>query len=190
MKVKIIISTLFLLIIQTRLFAQDSTQSFLTKSITGVMSFIQEIDRRISEIKDREQLKKVYRNLGDVSLDLQEVAIQKTRLGNQIVYKLESPPTNEIQKEIDNLIVNIEFLKKSFMNLVPYVIQANQDDLISVIDLLNKAFEPNMSRWQSIKNFAFDKKRLLAEIDASNKLNMEAAVIIKDMRKKIIGQLR
>ncbi len=190
MKAKIAISILFLLITQFKSFAQDSSQSFLTKSILGVMSFIKEVDRSISEINDREELKKVYRILGDVTLDLQEVTIQKSKLGNQIVNKLDSPPTNEIQKEIDALIVNITFLRKSFMDLVPYVIQAHQDDLVSIVNSLDKVFEPNVSRWNSIKNFAFDKKQLLAEIEASNKLNRDAAIILNDIRKKIRDKLQ
>lgn len=190
MTTKKIISLLFFLTFQFKSFSHDIDQSLFSKSITSLMSFVKELNNNLTEINDRENLKKLYRILGNITIELEKISTQKIIIGNKITKNPNYQPTEDVENQINELVKNIKFLKQSFNELVPFIVQANQDDFIFTINTLDKRFEPNRDFWIEIKNYIYNQRQLQAEIKESVKLNNEALLILKDIRKIIRERLK
>lgn len=72
MALKLIITTVFCLL-GLSLFAQQNTQSSFSTGISNFLSWIENVDKTLNSIDDKEILRKAYRLLGDVNLDLDDI---------------------------------------------------------------------------------------------------------------------
>ena len=193
-KLRVLLTTL-IFAIGTPSVAQDTTISILTKSIKEFLGFVSSIDASLSSINDREKLKKLYRNLGDVLLDIQDVGSQKERIANELNANgyfsgnKYATYSRAIDKEIDVLILSINMLKASLKELSPFIAQIKRDDFLLSIDKISVYYSTNAPRWEGIKNAVYSNQQMIKEIELSKQINIAASESVSTIRSKILAQL-
>ena len=195
MKIKSTIALLLFSLFSYNSFGQ--TASDYTDGVTKFITWFSDIDKILMDISDKEKLKRIYRQLGYASEDIDNVALGKLLLAKEISKLSNSsqqqeldnlkPQIDDILSDINNLISRLELIKSD-------VSQTDQVDVDAIIQKIKIGFmNRKLYYLQDIKAFLYGENIALNKIkDESNQAKIiaeEASIKIKEAKLKIKAKL-
>jgi len=195
MKIK---STIVLLLFS--LFSYNSfgqTASDYTDGVTKFITWFSDIDKILTNISDKEKLKRIYRQLGYASEDIDNVALGKLLLATEISKLSNSSQQQELNKlkpQIDDILSDINKLISRLELIKSDVSQTDQVAVDSIIQKIRIGFmNRKLYYLRDIKAFLYGENIALNKIkDEANQAKIiaeEASIKIKEAKLKIKAKL-
>lgn len=195
MKAKTTITTILLFLFSYSGIGQ--TASDYTDGVTKFIEWFSDLDKVLTNISDKEKLKRIYRQLGYASEDIDNVAIGKLLLATEISnlssssqqYELEKlkPQIDDILSDINKLISRLELIKAD-------VSQTDQIAVDAIIQTIKVGFmNRKLYYLQDIKAFLYGQNialnKIKDEANQAQKIAADASIKIKEAKLKIKEKL-
>jgi hypothetical protein len=196
MKVKSTIVFVLIFLFSHNSFGQ--TTSEYTDGVTKLITWFSDIDKILTNISDKEKLKRIYRQLGYASEDIDNIALGKLLLATEISKLSNSSQQNELEKlkpQIDEIISDINKLLERLKSIKSDVSQTDQVIVDEIIQTITVGFVTRkMDHLQDIKSFLFGENielsKITDEANQAKKIADDAAVTIKEAKLKIKEKLQ
>lgn len=112
-----------------------------TESVTKLLSWFSDIDKVLTNISDKEKMKRIYRQIGYVSEDIDNIALEKGQFVNTIS-RLDSPVSDKSILELRKLSTDITSDLNALSGRLSYIkadlSQTDQSQIDEVIQLIRK----------------------------------------------------
>jgi hypothetical protein len=179
-----------------RSFAQTPATEY-TGGISELISWFSDIDKVLTKISDKEKLKRIYRQLGYVSEDIDNIALGKILLSSELsrlsISSSENSPealtpkVDVIIQDINSLILNLEQIKSD-------VDRTDEQKVEEIIQKIRIAFADKKTNYmkdirRSLKQKTVPIDKIKKEAELSSKLAEEASAKIRDAKIKIKASL-
>lgn len=139
MKAKIVI-IISLLVFSSLNKVQAENDDF-TESVTKLLSWFSDIDKVLTNISDKEKMKRIYRQIGYVSEDIDNIALEKGQFVNTIS-RLDSPVSDksilELRKLSTDITSDLNLLSGRLSYIKADLSQTDQSQIDEVIQLIRK----------------------------------------------------
>lgn len=141
----------------------NSDDSSFMSAVADLMPWIKNIDKELNEIENKENLYTLNRNLGYVSLYLDQIMTQKVLLAIQL-NKLKSENKNELLKQqinyrVDRIISDINELERYLSDIKSLLSQTNKSSIDQIIKKVeNDLYERKMKKLDIIKESISEKQ--------------------------------
>lgn len=168
-----------------------------TDGITKLVIWFSDIDKIITKISDKEKLKKIYRQLGYASEDIDNIALSKLLLAKELSKFSETNRYVELEKlkpEIDEIISDINDLLERLESIKANVAHTDQESVEKTIQTVREEFRGRKLYYLGdIKDFLYGKKTALGKIKneatQAKKIADNASGKIKEAKLKIKEKL-
>jgi len=190
MKKKILHFLTFIFVFCQSAICQNTQTSRLTNGIEDFTKFISSIDKSLVNLNEYEKIRKLYRSLGDILLDLQDIKKQKEKISTELNL---APDTSSFEFMDKNVLADVRvlgtslhLLLSSLSDLQDALQENNLPDLGRIAQKLNVDASANDIRWVNIKKFTFGYGATLREVSYSKKVTDNACDSIVAVRGKIL----
>ncbi|WP_460218290.1 hypothetical protein [Psychroserpens sp. MEBiC05023] len=173
---------------------KDTTE--LTNVLTKFISWIEDIDDILMKIDDKEKLKRIYRKLGNASIDIDNIILEKEDLANKIMIldEITRKDINNLQPLVWNIIQDVEDLN---INLNDLKMELSSTDQIEVDQIMgNVRISSNTNRILMLDDiqgflFGYDNplKELKKTVEESNLLSKNLMDMVQDAKTKIKSKI-
>lgn len=194
MKNKFTILLLLISILTSKSYGQEVSQ--YTGGVTDFINWFSEIDQVLTKISDKEKLKRIYRQLGYASEDIDNIALEKLLFVNEISKlsasnkkdKLDKlkPQASDILMGINNLLDRLESIKADLS-------QTDQTSIDKSIQVLRVGLTNKNRSYLNIQEYLFGQSDSLSKIKdeaiLSKKIAENASIKIKEAKEKIKNKL-
>ncbi|MEX0965837.1 MAG: hypothetical protein WD077_01255 [Bacteroidia bacterium] len=195
MKIKSAIVLLIISLTSSSSFGQ--TPSDYTDGVTKFINWFSDIDKVLTNISDKEKLKRIYRQLGYASEDIDNIALGKLLLATEISKLSNLSQQGELEKlkpQIDDILSDINKLVSRLELIKGDVSQTDQVIVDSIIQTIRIGFmNRKLYYLKDIKAFLYGEDISLSKIkDEANqakKIADEAATKVKEAKLKIKEKL-
>lgn len=186
---KLILAALLCISIVMPSFAQDKEQPSFLSSINNFLSWIKNLDSAINSINDKEKLRKVYRLVGYINLDLDNlqgenyifaISLNKAKIDQE---DLKSQLT-QITKDNSKLTTELNSLAAILnQTSIDFNVNGVRNQLVgySMVDLSNIDNELNKQ--------LIDKKKVLVEANQCKATIESVNIALSKMREKVLLEL-
>jgi hypothetical protein len=195
MKTKALIVLFPFFLLSSNSFGQ--TASDYTDGVTKLINWFSDIDKVLTNISDKEKLKRIYRQLGYASEDIDNIALGKLLLATEISKLSNSSQQNQLDKlkpQIDDILYDINKLISRLELIKSDVSQTDQVTVDGIIQTIKVGFmERKLYYLKDIKLFLYgeniDLNKIKDEANQAKKIADDASIKIKDAKLKIKQKL-
>ena len=173
------------------------TASDYTDGVTKFINWFSDIDKVLTNISDKEKLKRIYRQLGYASEDIDNIALGKLLLATEISKLSNSSQQNQLDKlkpQIDEILADINKLINRLKLIKSDVSQTDQVIVDGIIQTIKVGFmNRKLYYLQDIKLFLYGENialnKIKDEANQAKKIADDASIKIKDAKLKIKQKL-
>lgn len=198
MKNKIIFTLLLMFVWGSKTMAQPTSPSEYTDGLTHFISWISDIDEILSDISDRQRLKRINRQLAFVKSDIDNIATGKTYLAWEIAQLSNASPErelNELKPLVDEIVSDIKTLLDRLEEIKKDVSATDQTTVGQIMQTIRVGFEVRKLHYlKDVRDFLYGKDIALTQIkeeaEAAKKIAEKASEKIDEAKLKIQQKLQ
>jgi hypothetical protein len=195
MKNKLIILVILVVLYTSQSFGQQPSE--YTEGVSKLLTWFSDIDVVLTKISDKENLKKIYRQLGYVSEDIDNIALGKLLLAAELSKFSDSDEYTELNKlkpQIDDILTDINKLLERLESIKSAVSQTDQTAVEQIIQTVRSGFmNKKLNYLIDIKAFLYGQNIALNKIKTeaiqSKNIAESASIKIKEAKLKIKAKL-
>jgi hypothetical protein len=189
--------SLFILLFLSSYTSFAQTQSEYLDGVSKLISWFSNIDNVLTDISDKEKIKRIYRQLGYVSEDIDNIALGKQLLATDISKLSNASKKSDLDKlkpQIDDIVSDINKLIGRLEAIKTDVSQTDQTVVSDIIQTIKIGFM-NRKRYylDDIEDYLNGKNIALTKIKdealQAKQIADEAAIKIKEAKIKIKAKL-
>lgn len=193
MKLKSIFGLLLFLLMYQTGHAQENTG--YTTGLSSLLAWISSFDDLLSGIENKENLKKISRKLGYISLDVDNIKNEKLFLAKDLSTYQEDQNENhipELNDQITQIEGDINSLLSHLQELKSLLSQSNQQEVGDIMAAIEYGFRSRkLYLLKDIKEYLFEgnipNEKIIEEAMESKEIAEEALIKIREAQSKIVS---
>lgn len=191
------LKSLFILLFLSCYTSFGQAQSEYLDGVSKLISWFSNIDKVLTDISDKEKIKRIYRQLGYVSEDIDNIALGKQLLATDISKLSNASKKGDLDKlrpQIDDIVSDINKLTGRLEAIKTDVSQTDQTMVSDIIQTIKIGFM-NRKRYylDDIEDYLNGKDIALTKIKdealQAKQIADDAAIKIKEAKIKIKAEL-